>query len=255
MAVSPEAGNQVVVLHDAVSLSTYLNDYSLTASVNTEDVTVFGDDDVRRHPTLKDLSASLSGIGIGSTDDADDIFNDELAASTDPVVTIGPAGDSTGDRADLFAGIETNFEYSAPVAGVVSVSADYENAKEIGFGRWLRPLSANDGTTNDVSGSSVQSASTAGTTGGLIAHLHATTVSTGFDVLVAIQHTSSTAAGYTNIFNFTLTTASSQHSQRNTATGTIKEHVRYTLAPQTTSTSAGATLAVAFARLGDSVKD
>lgn len=251
MAVTPVAGKDAVILLDAVSLSTYLNDYTVTHTVNTEDVSVFGDADVRRTPTLRDISASLSGIGIGSTDDADDIFNERLASSTDPIATVGPAGDSTGNRADLFSGIVTNFEYSAPVAGVVSVSADFENAKEQGGGRWLRPLSANDGSTSTVSGGKVVSASTGGTTGGLVAHLHATTVASNFDMAVKIQHTSATGSGWTDVATFTLTTASSQHAQRLTATGAVKENVRFQGDPNGTTTGDGATFALAFARLGD----
>lgn len=142
----------------------------------------------------------------------------------------------------------TSYDISAPVSDVVSVSVDAQASDGYRGGRMLRPLSASTSTGSNTAILTAGTTAAGGTTGGGLAHLHVTAVSSTFgSATFKVQH--STSAGSTWADLVTFTAATGVTFQRSTVSGTVKEHLRATVSTFTLSTLASSiTAAVAFAR-------
>lgn len=214
------------------------------------DVTTFGDNDRSYTPGLRDGTLSFDGLFAASTTPADDIANfldDALGGSTKHVFTVD-IDRSTGGRAWMMKADNTSYDISAPVSDVVSVSVDAQASDGYRGGRMLRPLSASTSTGSNTAILTAGTTAAGGTTGGGLAHLHVTAVSSTFgSATFKVQH--STSAGSTWADLVTFTAATGVTFQRSTVSGTVKEHLRATVSTFTLSTLASSiTAAVAFAR-------
>jgi len=99
--------------------SSGLDDSSLERSVDTAEVTAYGDDDKVYLAGLRDATVPVSGH-FASTYDAK--LQTMLAHSTGTTWTYGPAGNSTGLRKFRGNGIITSMTVGSPVGDKVSAS-------------------------------------------------------------------------------------------------------------------------------------
>lgn len=249
MAPAPRHGKGVRPLLDEKDLSPFLRTVTVSGSMDAPEVTTFGDNDREYIPGLRDATFSFDGLHSASTTPVDDItsfLDDALGGSTKHVLTVDVER-STGGRAWLVKADDTSYDVAAPVEDVVSVAVDAQASEGYRGGRMLRPLGT---STSTGSGSAVLTAGTTaagGTTGGGVAHLHVTAVSSTFGAATfKVQHSTS-GSTWADLVTFTAATAAT--FQRSTVSGTIKEQLRSTISTFTLSTLASSiTAAVAFAR-------
>src|SRR5688572_27322467 len=126
-------GKDQKVLLNNVDMSQILTGITVTASVEAPDTTVFGNSDRTKIAGLRDGSVSYEGLFDGTalstastatTGALDAKFQTALAASTQPIVTYGPEGDTLGRRARLFKHETIGYVAGSPVNDVVKVSAE-----------------------------------------------------------------------------------------------------------------------------------
>ena len=262
MAPNPRAGKGQKLLFNNADLSQILQSVTVTASVNALDTTVFGSNDVTKIAGIRDGSVSYAGLYDGtalstastaSTGALDDRFSAALAASTQPVVTYGPEGDTLGYRARLWRQESMEYVAGSPADDVVKVSAAGNMSTRQDYGIWLHALAARTSTSSTFT--SVDSGYDAGTTGGGVAHLHVTADSTLTSVVVKVQHSSAASAStasWADLITFTAFDESTvaAAAQRSTVSGTIKRRTRVIVSTFTGGASKSATFGVAFARRG-----
>lgn len=263
MAPSFRAGKGQAVYFNNTNLSQILTNITISASVNALDTTVFGNSDKTYRAGLRDGSVSYEGLFDGtalstastaSTGALDAKFATALAASTSPIVTYGPEGDTQGRRARLFRHETVEYVAGSPVDDIVKVSAAGNMSTRADYGVWLHALAAR--TSTSVALGNVDSGYTAGTTGGGVGHLHVTATSTLTSVVVKIQHSSAATTGSTDAWTDLITftsfdeTTIAAAAQRSTASGTVKRRTRAIISTYTGGASKTATFAVAFARRG-----
>ena len=262
MAPTPRAGKGQALLFNNANLGQILQQVTVTASVEALDTTVFGNNDVNRIPGLRDGTVSYAGLFDGtalstastaSTGALDDRFSAALQASTQPIVTYGPEGDTLGRRARMWRQESMEYVAGSPTNDVVKVTASGAISGRQDFGVWLHALAARTSTSSTFT--SVDSTYDAGTTGGGAAHLHVTADSTLTSVVVKIQHSSAASAStasWADLITFTSfdESTSAVSAQRSTVSGTVKRRTRMIISTFTGGTAKSATLGVAFARRG-----
>ena len=249
MAVAPIHGKGVRTLVDEKDLSDFLKEVTVSAEMDTAEVTTFGDNDKSYIPGLKDATLSFNGLFAASTTAVDDVANyldGALGGSTKQVITVD-VNRSTGGRAWMMQADDTKYDVSAPVDDIVTISVDARASGGYWGGRMLRPLSTKAGSTATVSGSAVATPGTTavgGTTGGGVAHFHLTAVQSTGEIYFTVQHSTTGSTWATLI---TSSTFSAVNFQRSTVAGTVKEQLRgQVLAGSTKDVTA--TAAIAFSR-------
>ena len=257
MAPTNRAGKGQKLLFGNANMSDILTSVTVTASVNAHDTTVFGNSDKTYIAGIRDGNVSYSGLFDGSalstastatTGALDARFQSALAASTQPVVTYGPEGDTLGYRARMWRQETIEYVAGSPADDVVKVSASGNMSTRQDFGVWLHALAARTSTSSTFT--QVDSGYAAGTTGGGVAHLHVTSDTTLTSVIVKVQHSSSTS--WADLITFTAFDESSQAAaaQRSTVSGTVKRRTRVIVSTFTGGAAKSATFGVAFARRG-----
>lgn len=128
MAVSPVPGTTASLLltsatGGSIDMSSGLDDITFTRTVGTADVTNFGDGDINRIPTLKDMS--LSGSGQWSSTHHEKLVA-LLGHSTGTSVSWSPASTASGNPLEKGSAHLTNLETGAAVDGRVELSFDLE---------------------------------------------------------------------------------------------------------------------------------
>lgn len=259
MAPNPRAAKGAKLLFNNADLSGILQEVTMSASVPALDTTVFGNDDKTCIAGVRDGSVNYSGLFDGtalstastaSTGALDHRFAAALAASTQPIVTYGPEGDTLGRRARLFKQETMEYTAGSPANDVVKVSAAGAVSDRVGYGVWLHALAARTSTSSTFSG--VNSGIAAGTTGGGVGHFHMTAGSTITTFQVIIQHSSSGSTWPTLItFSSSTGTTASGSAQRVAVTTTVKRHVRAAIPVFTGGAAKSATFAVGFARFSN----
>ena len=234
---------------DEKDLSLFLREVTVSASMDPAEVTTFGDNDREHIPGLRDGTLSFDGLFSASTIAVDDIANEldgGLGSTSKRVFSIDYER-STGGRAALMKADKTTYDVAAPVSDVVSVAVDAQASDGYRGGRMLRPLSASTSTGSNTGVATPGTTAAGGTTGGGVAHLHVTAVSSTFgSATFKVQHSTS-GSTWADLISFTAATAAT--FQRSTVSGTVKERVRSTISTFTLSTLATTvTAAVAFAR-------
>lgn len=255
MAPTFRHGKKTAVLIDQYDFSGYLNEFTVAASMDAAETTTFRKDDKTYIVGLRDVTVSLAGLfassgaagGAHSTDEdaIAEFFANALGGSTRLAVTILPDSTAVGARALLVSGDPVAWDVSAPASNVVSCQAEIQGSQGYRGGRVLRFEVA---STSTGSQAAVDSGLTnGGTTGGGVAHLHVTSVSSTFNTCTfKVQHSTS-GSTWADLITFTATTGVS--FQRSTVAGTIKEQVRSSVSGYTSGgTSDTVTASIAFAR-------
>lgn len=258
MAPTNRSAKGTVLLFGNANLSQILTDVQVEASADALKTSVFGVSDHTYIPGLRDATVSYEGMFDGtalstastaSTGALDARFESALAASTQPVVTYGPEGDTIGRRARMFRQETVAYTASSPANDVVRVSASGQGSGLHDSGVWLLNLTARTSTSSTFA--SVNSGIAAGTTSGGVGHLHMTADSTLTSCIVKIQH-STAGASWVDLITFTNSTATSSanSAQRTTASGTVKRYTKAIISTLSGGAGKTATVAVAFARRG-----
>jgi hypothetical protein len=250
MAPNFRHGSDAKLLVNKRNLTPFIQDGTVSASLEAPEATTWGKDDKVYLPGgLGDVTASFNGLHSKSTATADDItafLDASLGGSTNYVTTFGPGGDSTGRWAYLFSGIENKVDVHAPAAGVVSVAFDMQGSGGLDSGVWLRPLSTASATVNNGAVACAGATAAGGTTGGGVGHWHLTVASTITSITTKIQHSTS-GSTWADLISWTSTDVT---VQRTTVSGTVKEQLRSSISAFTGGASKTVTCAVAFARRG-----
>lgn len=238
-------GQSAVVLWDEYDLSQYLNNATISASMDPAEVTNFASGCDREYiKGLRDVTFVLDGFhSVGTTEpstEITDVLNEAFTGSTSPVVTIGLENDTIGRRAWLLLGDIVGYDIDVPVDDVITTSVDLQGRQGYYGGVWLRDLS--QATTDAVTAAVDSGLTGGGTTGGGVAHLHVTAI-TASTAVVVVQHSTS---GSTWADLVTFSDVNAAGFQRSTVSGTVKEQLRSSI----TVSSGAVTAAVAFARYG-----
>ena len=234
-------GKNTTVLLGAVNLSPYLDSADLSLDMDTADTTMFG-------ATWKSAIGGTYGAKVdlgGLYDPAEASLSSLLLAGTPGVLTVAPAGAlAIGDRARLFSAIDSSWQQSNPVGGMVAVKASMTCTGTVGFGDVLHILSEDTNTTVGA-----EKDDTAATSTGWTAHLHVIAVDAGTWTIkledAAVSNTYSDVTGGA----FTATAApTSQRLQGAAATTQLRRYVRYTATRSGGGAGDGITFLLAYAR-------
>ena len=237
-------GKGASVLHGAYDLSAFLNDGSISNSVETAETTTFGvAGSAKTYITgLKDGTLSASGMFDGDANAVDEVITASVGSDTNAPVSFFPEGSTIGNKVKLLLAKTTSYSVSAPVGDVVSVSYDAQADGGIDHGVSLASLASISSTTNSTSVDN--SASTAN--GGL-AQLHVTVNSRSANATIKVQHSSDNST-WADLATFTVVATTVTTSERvAVAAGTTVN--RYLRAQNTLSAGTGSiTYQVSFAR-------
>lgn len=237
-------GKATAVLFDGHDLSAYLNEATVSSSMDTSESTTFGSNSKTYVVALKDGTISLSGLFESSTTGSDPVVEAALTATSDNVMTIAPEGNVIGRRAWMAAAKETTYEISAPVADIVSITVDAQVDGGIDSGVLLAGAEAIT-TATTTNGTNIDNA--ASTDNGGVAHLNVTANTRDGATTFKVQHSSDNST-WVDLATFTSVSATTTEAQRvEVASGTtVQRHLR---AQAVTTGSAGSiTYTVSFAR-------
>ena len=238
-------GKGTVFLMNAYNLSSYLNNASVSASVETADVTAFGASSKSYIVGLQDATVSASGMYDGATGAIDDALTAGMAGSN--ILSVFPDGTAVGNFCRLASAHLTSFDITAPVGDVVATSAEYQVTGGVERGVSLQLITTAISATGN--GTSVDNGASSTSTAGALAvgHVHVTANTRSATFVVKIQHSSDNTT-FADLVTFTTVGIASTTSQRSEviAGTTINRYIRaqYTLSAGTGS----ATIGVAFAR-------
>ena len=235
-------GKNASVLHGAFSLSSYLNDGSVSSSVETAEVTAFGGTAKAYLTGLKDGTLSASGMFDGAANGVDEVLTASIGSDTLAPVTFGPNGLTIGDRVVLLQAKTTSYDVSSPVGDVVSVSYDAQADGGLDHGVSLAALASISATTNSTSVDN-----TASTTNGGLAQVHVTVNSRSSNSTIKVQHSSDNST-WADLASFTVVATTITTSERvAVAAGTTVN--RYLRAQNTLAAGTGSiTYQVSFSR-------
>lgn len=196
-------------------LAAYTTDIALSAVTEMLDSTVLTDTAKQFIPGQDTSTLTLSG----HHDDAEfaDLASFKSAITTP--FTYAPSGLAVGAEVALVNVIDTSFETSAPVAGVVDWSLGAQTTGRTDFGFSLANLAA---VTVDTNGAAHDG--TAASSGGAVAHLHVTAFSGFSGVVVTIQDSADGSTGWATIGTFT--TVAGVTGERIEIAGTVRRYLR-----------------------------
>jgi len=235
-------GKNAAVLHGIYDLSSYLNDGSVSASVETAETTAFGSSAKTYITGLNDGTITASGMFDGVAGAVDAILTASIGSDTLAPVSFFPAGFANGARVHLLQGKTTGYSVSSPVGDVVSVSYDAQADGGIDHGVSLASLASISSTTN---GASVDNS--ASTANGGLAQLHVTANSRSANATIKVQHSTDNST-FVDLASFTVVATTVKTSERvAVAAGTTVN--RYLRALNTLTAGTGSiTYQVSFAR-------
>lgn len=262
MAPNFRPGKGAVALFNNANMSPILQDVTIEASAAALDATAHGNNDEVFIAGMRGGMASFDGLFDGTaistastatTGALDSKFASALASTTQPIITVGPEGDTLGYRCRMFKAETVQYVAQSPAMDIVRANAAVQISDRQDYGVWLHALASRSSTSSTYG--NVDSVD-AGTTGGGVGHLHVTSASVA-SMVVKIQHSSAASTGSTDawadIITFSSVTESSAAAtavQRSTVSGTVKRRTRAIVSTFSTASgnSTTATFAVAFAR-------
>src|SRR3990167_11432794 len=244
---APRHGKGIQPLVDEKDLSNFLREVSVSADMETRDITGLADLDRVFLSGPKDATVSFDGLFAASTTAADDIANyldGAFGGSTKQVITVDLER-STGGRALMLRVDDSSYDVASPMDDLVTVAVDAQASDGYAGGRMLRPLLA--ATATGSNGNILTSGTTTvgGTTSGGVGHFHLTAASTITSLTAKVQH-STTGSTWADLITFTAATA--ETFQRSTVSGTVKERLRSTISSFSGGAGKSATCAGAFSR-------
>lgn len=233
-------GKNTKVLFNAYDVSGYLNESSLSESVETGETTVYGKAAKTYITGLRDATMSMSGLFDGDANASDALFTAVIGSNTDNIITFAPEGLALGRRVQTLASIQTSYETSSPVADVVSISLEAQADDRIDRGVSLGDLAAVTSTGNGTAHDNTSSTSNGGA-----ATLHVTANTRNGATTFKVQHSADNIS-WVDLATFASVGTSTTTSERVQVTGTVNRYLRatYTLAGSTGSI----TFHISFAR-------
>lgn len=235
-------GPSTKVLHGAVDLSTYFREASVPMEVDVEEATTCGKTAKVYIPTLTDGTASLAGLWDGAVAAVDERLAAVLGSASPSPLTIGWEGMAIGKRVAMLDTIESSYEVSGSVGGLVEVSAEFQSTGATRPGVSLHALASEAATANGASIDSLALGDLIGaasSVNGAVGNLHVASA-TG-SLTVKVQHSVDNSV-WVDLITFTAATGPT--SQRIAVAGTVNRYVRAIW----TIVTGPATFAVAFAR-------
>lgn len=227
-------GKRTAVLLNGTDMSPFLNEATTTQTVETAETTTFSDDDKTYIVGLADGTISTSGLFDSSAGASDEVLNGTLGTE-DNTFTVLPAGNIEGRRAILANGQLTSYEIAAPVADVISISAEVQADGGLLHGVAL----AGSETTGSASATTDGVDNTTSTANGGLFNLHVTDNDRDGATTIKVQHSADDAT-YADLVTFTSVSASTTVGESITSTGTVNRYLR------TQSTLAGSSGSVTY---------
>ena len=235
-------GKNAVVLHGAYALTSFLNDGSVSSSIETAETTSFGNSAKTFVTGLRDGSLSASGMFDGAASGVDEVLTASIGSDSLAPVTFAPNGAAIGQRVVLLQAKTTSYDVSAPVGDVVSVSYDAQADGGLDHGVSLADLASISATTNSTSNDN-----TASTSNGGLAQVHVTVNTRTVNSTIKVQHSSDNST-FADLASFTVVATTIITSERvAVVAGTTVN--RYLRAQNTLAAGSGSiTYQVSFAR-------
>ncbi len=239
MAPRFNSGRHSKVVWHSYDVSSVLNDATVDRTMNTADVTAYGDEFMAYQAVMDDGTVTLTGMHDGSTDRVDSVFGDELGSTAQRPITLCMDGGFTDGRtARLAAGVISGYNVSAPVADIVATDISIQASSGVWPGvithyGAITATGAQTGVTLNPTG--------AGSTGGARSHLHVI-VDDVTSASFVVQH-SSEGSAWADLHTFTAVSAIG--SEIIESTGAIKEMVRLNTVAPFTGTSVTVLVATA----------
>lgn len=236
-------GKDAAVIHGTTSLTSFLNDGSVSQDVETAETTVFGAaGGAKTYITgLRDATVSASGMFDGNADAVDEKLSASIGSDTLAPVLFAQSGTTVGNTAYILLAKTTSYEVSAPVGDVVSVSYDAQADGGADDAILLTSLAAVTATGNGTAQDNGAS-----TTNGGIGQLHVSANTFSNNVIFKIQHSADNST-FADLGTFTTVPTTVKTSERITvASGTTVN--RYLRAVRTVSGAGSITFIMAFAR-------
>lgn len=233
-------GKDTVVYVNGYELTTYLNEVSVSREVDTAETSTFGNSAKTYIAGQKDGTADMSGIWDGTAGAVDDRLAAYFGADG-TVFTVGYGGSTLGNRADVFAGIQTSYEIGASLGDAVSVSASVQGSGGVWAGKFLHANSTESTTANFTAVNNGAASSN-----GWVANLHNFAKTGTPAAVVKLQESSDNGAGDAFADIATFATITGVTAEQKSATGAVEQYVRAALT--SLAGSASITFVVAFAR-------
>jgi len=232
-------GKSAAVFFNGTNLTTYLNEASVSNSVETAETTTFGSDAKTYVTGLKDGMISAAGMFDGSTGAVDEVIASALGGVNADVITYAPDGAVAGRRSYSAAVRETSYEVTSPVGDVVAVSLEVQADGGINPGYLL---SVETGVTASAVGTSIDN-TTSSTDG--FGYVHVYSNSRDGSSTFKVQHSSDNST-FVDLITFASVSASTTSGERVAVSGTVNRYVRASHVPG--GTSGSVTYTMAFAR-------
>lgn len=170
-------GKSTKVMFGAYDLTSFFNEASMSAKVDPAETTTFGKNSKTYIRGLNDGTISLRGLFDSTAVTGPDVnLSAALGSSTDSCLTVGWEGSlAAGKRVSASHSVTTSYEVSAPVADVVSASAEFQATGGMNTGVSLKDLAAETASTNGtgVNDTGQASAFTSANGGFIIVHVTA----------------------------------------------------------------------------------
>lgn len=223
----------------------YINGYDLSAAFHnaqaqhqqgTYDVTAFGASSKAFINGLAEGTLSLDGFFEAGSGSIDAVLQASLG--TEGVAMVFHNGDAIGSRGRACASLETSYQVTTPVDGVVGVAAAIQADGGLDAIVSLHALGAETTT-----GAAASVDNGAATTNGGVGYIEATAFS-GTNATVKVQHSSDNSV-WADLITFT-DVAAANAKERRTVSGTVNRYLR---ANHSGGTFSSVTDVVGFARL------
>lgn len=223
-------------------LSAFLRQTSVSADVDTAEVTTYANNGVKSFIAgLSSATLSASGLfdpaALGSNDVLTAALGGDTAGNADNLWLVWPQGDTRGNAGTAMNAVGTKYSVNTPVDDVVDVQAEATSSTGTDMVRSLLALSTVTGTGAETAVDNGASSANGGA-----AYVMAT-AATGFTTAtVKVQHSSDNVS-FADLATFTVTAANT--AERATFTGTVNRYLRANI---TAFTGTNLTLTVAAAR-------
>ena len=211
-------GSDAVVIGDEIALTGFLNNTTVTSSVQTVNVTAFGNNSEVFLAGVGSGSLALAGMFDAAANASDAELHGALAAASGKIVTVGYGGLAIGNRVSMIQGRITSYNVQSPAADAVRVSATFDGDGPVSSGVSLHDLVAVSGAGNYASVDQSSSSAFGG-----FGQLHVTAL-TGTNVIVKIQDSTDNST-FADFITFTSATGATQQRSA-TVTGTLNRYVR-----------------------------
>ncbi len=208
-------GKSSQIIHGIYDLSTFLNDASASADVETAETTGFGSSAKSYIVGLRDGTLSASGMFDGAANAVDEVLTASIGSDTLSAVTVGYDGTTLGNRVTLLQAKTTSYEVSSPIGDVVSVSYNAQADGGLDQGVSLAALASVSATTTGTAHDNAASS-----TNGGMAQVHVTVNSRSSTSVIKIQHSADNST-FADLITFTTIGIGATTSERSlVASGT-----------------------------------